>query len=118
MKTVKMTRAELRNAIAELRGWRETIDSDGSRWIDGPQGEIDKDLPDYLGDMNEAIILFRELPGADLFYTPSKGDVICFFADHSSGKSGSCFASINDEAHAIAAAWYQFTTGIRVEVSE
>lgn len=97
MKTVKMTRAQLREAIIKKRG----------------EGEL-REVLDYLGDMNAAIEMLRELPGSGMVYL--KGLVQVWFCVESVAHGAS--APIGKEAEAIACAWWQYKTGEVVEICE
>ena len=118
MKTVKMTRAELRNAIADLRGWKCGNCDEGAPHIGCPIDKFGMDvyaMPDYLRDMNEAMVLFREIPDVGLEYP--EGGPLVFWWDEMTMKS--VFGDgMRNEAEVICAAWYEFKTGVRVEVSE
>lgn len=97
MKTVKMTRAQLREAIIKKRGEEET-----------------REVLDYLRDMNAAIVLLRELPKAFMDY--KHGEILW------SGILGLPYHEamvrfeIGNEAEAIACAWWQWKTGEIVEL--
>lgn len=97
MKTVKMTRAQLRVAIIEKRG----------------EGEL-REVLDYLRDMNAAIVLLREMPMAGLDYYESDLVTLTWSADD--GDIHGVDNERGNEAEAVALAWWQWKTGEKVEL--
>jgi hypothetical protein len=127
MKTQQMTRAQLREAIAELRGEDKcfAVTTDKQRreiefynlskeYLDIPEVKV---MPDYLGSMDAAMPLLRELPLAHMEYV---GDAILFIAFQSkrTGKIEFHEGRTGNEAEAIACAWWQWTTREIVEICE
>jgi hypothetical protein len=65
MKTVQMTRDQLCEEIAKLRGWQELETDRQHRWLNVSENCSYRYLPDYLHDMNEAWLLLK----ADMIFS-------------------------------------------------
>lgn len=116
MDTEQKTRAQLREAIAEKRGFQavRTIDGVGASRLFGWREDSDalELIPDYLNSMDAAMPLLRELPGYVLtaaLVTWRTGGSLGYKVVH---------IEIGKEAEAISCAWWQWKTGEVVELVE
>ena len=144
MKT--MTKAELNRAIYSLRGFRlfsddemraevekvwetqpycaEFIEFRATRDSDG-QIKCKQHVPNYCGDINIAIKLFRGLPNPTLRVNGKKEPEdaepcvrVSWYREGEISEIQYVYAPKEREAEAIAKAWYQWQTGEEVEVND
>jgi hypothetical protein len=127
--TKQMTRSQLREAIAEKQGWTNLFPNWKEKggypnWM-SPEGHMtaarEIKLPDYLGSMDAAMPLLRELPKVELTIFTTWQKVSFCSVRWGTGKKypfGRVDADFGKEAEAIACAWWQHTTGEVVELVE
>ena len=123
---VKMNRAELNEAIAKLQGWTwdgRGIDAKGTPIGRNSDGFL-RVRPDYCGDIAAAWFLWDKLPDRPShtvgFHARYEARIYGWVSEPKSYHRGVEYTSHrrDDVPLLMAAAWYEWHTGTRVELTD